>query len=78
MALENLGSEKKLFLTPEVKAQYIERGEALPHIQSVFGWQIRFYLSKGFPLLTTKKGFIVGLQQMFFLYNKYIMYSKIT
>ncbi len=57
------GSEKELFLTPEVKAQYVERGEKLPHIKSVFGRQIRFDLSKGFPLLTTKKVFMRGITE---------------
>ncbi len=31
------------------------------HIKSVFGRQIRFDLSKGFPLLTTKKVFLRGI-----------------
>lgn len=51
------GSNKKLFLTPEVLAEYEKKGEQAPHIRSVFGRQIRFDLSKGFPLLTTKKVF---------------------
>lgn len=55
------GSVKELFLTPEVKQQYIDRGEDLPHIKSVFGRQIRFDLAQGLPLLTTKKVFIRGI-----------------
>jgi len=55
------GSKKELFLTPEVKAQYKQKGEDLPYIISVFGRQIRFDLSKGFPLLTTKKVFSKGI-----------------
>ena len=31
------------------------------HLRSVFGAQMRFDLSKGFPLLTTKKVFIKGI-----------------
>ena len=55
------GSVKELFLTPEVKEDYVTRGEELPHIRSVFGRQIRFDLSQGFPLLTTKKVFSRGI-----------------
>ena len=29
--------------------------------RSIFGWQMRFDLSKGFPLLTTKKVFLRGI-----------------
>ena len=58
--LEN-GSNKKLFLTPEVLAEYAKDGKEPPFIRSVFGRQIRFDLSKGFPLLTTKKVFFRGI-----------------
>ncbi|MFA6551669.1 MAG: thymidylate synthase [Patescibacteria group bacterium] len=55
------GSDKKLFFTPEVLADYKNKGEEPPAIRSVFGRQIRFDLTKGFPLLTTKKVFIRGI-----------------
>jgi len=55
------GSDKKLFFTPEVHTQYKERGVEPPFIRSVFGRQIRFDLSQGFPLLTTKKTFFRGI-----------------
>jgi len=55
------GSDKKLFFTPEVLAQYKERGVEPPFIRSVFGRQIRFDLANGFPLLTTKKTFFKGI-----------------
>lgn len=55
------GTDKPLFLTPEVKAEYKKKGKKLPYIRSVFGRQIRFDLSKGFPLLTTKKVFFRGI-----------------
>lgn len=55
------GSDKKLFFTPEVLQQYADNGVEPPVIRSVFGRQIRFDLTKGFPLLTTKKVFIRGI-----------------
>lgn len=55
------GSKKEVFLTDEVKEQYRQKGEELPHILSVFGRQIRFNLADGFPLLTTKKTFMRGI-----------------
>ena len=55
------GSDKEVFFTPEVKAQYAAKGEQPPTIRSVFGRQIRFDLSLGFPLLTTKKVFTRGI-----------------
>ncbi len=55
------GSNKELFFTPEVLQQYKDRGVEPPYIRSVFGRQVRFDLSKGFPLLTTKKTFIRGI-----------------
>jgi len=58
--MEN-GSKKKLFFNDVVLEQYKERGEEPPHIKSVFGRQIRFDLSEGFPLLTTKKTFWRGV-----------------
>lgn len=58
--LEN-GAPKELFLTPEVQQQYIDRGEELPYISSVFGRMMRFDLKKGFPLLTTKKVYLKAI-----------------
>jgi thymidylate synthase len=55
------GSDKKLFFTPEVLAEYEKNNEDVPVIRSVFGRQMRFDLSKGFPLLTTKKVFTRGI-----------------
>lgn len=55
------GSDKKVFFTPEVLAEYKKREEKPPFIRSVFGRQIRFNLQEGFPLLTTKKVFIRGI-----------------
>lgn len=55
------GSDKPLFFTPEVLAQYKEKGEEPPFIRSVFGRIMRFDLSQGFPLLTTKKVFMRGI-----------------
>lgn len=54
--MEN-GSNKEVFFTPEVLAQYKKDWEQSPFIRSVFGRQIRFDLSQWFPLLTTKKVF---------------------
>ncbi len=58
--LEN-GSDKELFFTPEVLAEYEKKGEKPPYIRSVFGRQIKFDLTKGLPLLTTKKVFFRGI-----------------
>lgn len=58
--LEN-GTDKEVFFTPEILAQYKEKGEEPPTIRSVFGRQIRFDMSQGFPLLTTKKVFTRGI-----------------
>lgn len=55
------GTDKELFFTPEVLAEYKKKGEEPPFIRSVFGRQIRFDLSQGFPLLTTKKVFARGI-----------------
>ncbi len=55
------GSDKPLFFTKEVLKGYKKKGEKPPFIRSVFGRQIRFNVSKGFPLLTTKKVFIRGI-----------------
>ncbi|HAM88610.1 MAG: Thymidylate synthase [Candidatus Falkowbacteria bacterium GW2011_GWC2_38_22] len=55
------GSDKKLFFTPEVLAEYAKKGEEPPFIRSVFGRQTRYDLSQGFPLLTTKKTFFRGI-----------------
>lgn len=59
--IKNNGSDKKLFFTQEVLQQYKNKNEEPPYIRSVFGRQIRFDLTKGFPLLTTKKVFIKGI-----------------
>jgi len=55
------GSKKEVFLTPEVKQEYQKQNRELPHIKSIFGHQMRFDLSQGFPLLTTKKVFFKGI-----------------
>src|SRR3989344_2132521 len=55
------GSDKPLFFTPEVLDQYKKKGEKPPFIRSVFGREMRFDLSKGFHLLTTKKVFTRGV-----------------
>ena len=57
----NSGTDKELFLTDEVHQQYRDRQETPPSIRSVFGRQLRFDLSQGFPLLTTKKTFFRGI-----------------
>ena len=56
------GSDKELFLTPEVKAQYQANNQDYPTIRSVFGRMIRFDLRTGFPLLTTKKVFFKAVK----------------
>lgn len=58
--MEN-GSDKPVFFTPEVLAEYKKKGDKPPFIRSVFGRQIRFDMSQGFPLLTTKKVFLKGI-----------------
>lgn len=58
--LEN-GSDKTLFFNDIVLEEYKQKGEKPPHIRSVFGRQIRFDVSKDFPLLTTKKTFWRGI-----------------
>jgi thymidylate synthase len=58
--LEN-GSDKPLFFTPEILQQYKDKGQEPPFIRSVFGREMRFDLSKGLPLLTTKKVFSRGI-----------------
>lgn len=55
------GSDKEVFFTPEVRAQYKAKGQKPPFIRSVFGRQIRFDLANGFPLITTKKTFLRGI-----------------
>lgn len=57
------GSDKPLFFTPEVLAEYEKKGEKPPFIRSVFGRQNRYDLSQGFPLLTTKKTFFRGIAE---------------
>jgi thymidylate synthase len=56
------GSDKELFLTPEVKDQYDSKNQPYPTIRSVFGRMIRFDLKQGFPLLTTKKVFFKAVK----------------
>jgi len=58
--MEN-GTNKELFFTPEILKQYADKGEKPPFIRIVFGRQIRFDISEGFPLLTTKKTFLRGI-----------------
>lgn len=58
--MEN-GADKPLFFTPEILQQYKDKGEEPPCIRSVFGRIIRFNMSEGFPLLTTKKVFSRGI-----------------
>ncbi|MFH0956036.1 MAG: thymidylate synthase [Candidatus Falkowbacteria bacterium] len=55
------GSDKEVFFNDVILKQYAEKGKKPPFIRSVFGRQIRFDLSKGFPLLTTKKTFWRGI-----------------
>lgn len=55
------GSDKEVFFTPEVLQQYKDKGEQAPFIRSIFGHAMRFDLSAGFPLLTTKKVFLRGI-----------------
>jgi thymidylate synthase len=58
--LEN-GADKELFFNDVVLQEYAAKGEKPPYIRSVFGRQMRFDLSQGFPLLTTKKTFWRGI-----------------
>lgn len=55
------GADKPLFFTPEILQQYKDKGEEPPVIRSVFGRQMRFAMSEGFPVLTTKKVFTRGI-----------------
>ena len=55
------GSDKELFFNDVVLEEYKKKGETPPFIRSVFGWQIRFNMEDGFPLLTTKKTFWRGI-----------------
>lgn len=56
------GSSKELFFTEEVKQQYIDNNQEIPHIKSLFGEKMEFDLSEEeFPLLTTKKTFFKGI-----------------
>lgn len=55
------GADKPLFFNDVVLDEYKKKGEEPPFIRSLFGRQIRFDLSKGFPLLTTKKTFWRGI-----------------
>lgn len=55
------GADKTLFFNEVVLKEYADKGETPPFIRSVFGRQIRFDMSEGFPLLTTKKTFWRGI-----------------
>jgi thymidylate synthase len=55
------GADKELFFNDVVLDEYKQKGEKPPFIRSVFGRQMRFDLSDGFPLLTTKKTFWRGI-----------------
>lgn len=55
------GADKELFFNQVVLDEYKKKGEQPPFIRSVFGRQIRFDMSDGFPLLTTKKTFWRGI-----------------
>lgn len=55
------GADKELFFNDVVLEEYKKKGEKPPFIRSVFGRQIRFDLSEGFPLLTTKRTFWRGI-----------------
>lgn len=55
------GADKELFFNDVVLKEYKNKKEKPPFIRSVFGRQIRFDLSDGFPLLTTKKTFWRGI-----------------
>lgn len=55
------GADKELFFNEVVLEEYKKKGEKPPFIRSVFGRQMRFDLSEGFPLLTTKKTFWRGI-----------------
>lgn len=55
------GSDKELFFNDVVLEEYKKKGQTPPFIRSVFGRQIRFDMSDGFPLLTTKKTFWRGI-----------------
>lgn len=57
----NNGSDKELFFNDVVLEEYKKKGQNPPFIRSLFGKQIRFDLSEGFPLLTTKKTFWRGI-----------------
>ncbi len=59
--IKEKGSDKPLFFTPEVLEEYKKKGQEPPFIRSVFGRETRYDLSKGFPLLTTKKVFFRGI-----------------
>lgn len=77
------GSDKQLFFNKEVLEQYEKKGETPPYIRSVFGRQIRFDMSQGFPLLTTKKVFFRGIlvELLWFLRGdsniKYLVDNKV-
>ncbi|MFA7309959.1 MAG: thymidylate synthase [Candidatus Paceibacterota bacterium] len=55
------GADKELFFNDVVLEEYKKKGQKPPFIRSVFGRQMRFDLSDGFPLLTTKKTFWRGI-----------------
>src|SRR3989344_8389029 len=55
------GADKPLFFNQVVLEEYKKKGQKPQFIRSVFGRQMRFDLSDGFPLLTTKKTFWRGI-----------------
>lgn len=55
------GADKPLFFTPEILQQYKDKGQEPPFIRSIYGYMMRFAMSEGFPLLTTKKVFSRGI-----------------
>lgn len=55
------GADKELFFNDVVLEEYKKKKQEVPFIRSLFGRQMRFDLSKDFPLLTTKKTFWRGI-----------------
>ena len=55
------GADKQLFFNDVVLKEYKKKKQKPPFIRSVFGRMMRFDLSRGFPLLTTKKTFWRGI-----------------
>ena len=60
----NIGEQQYLDLLKDILENGVKKpvwGNPGVHIKGVFGRQIRFDMSKGFPLLTTKKVFMRGI-----------------